>query len=148
MKKKLILFIGIIFVTIGYSQGFEQKTLTESLGKMDTLKIQYSSVGNYDNKCGGRRNNSLKIYYKDDKLVAQTMQNGQSVYTEVNNSQRDFLIALEKESHSVDGRETVCEASSGYLYYINNVVKFRIIDQTCKWFGFSKMTENLFGFKF
>ena len=148
MKNELFIFLGILTWTIGSAQYSEQKTLIESLSKTDTLKVQFASVGNYDNKCGGRRNNIMKFYYQDNQLVAQTTENGKLVYANVNDSQRKFLIAHEKESHSIDGRETFCEASSGYLYYINQDFKFRIIDQTCKWFGFSKMTENLFGFKF
>ena len=148
MKSKLSIILVIFICSIGNAQYSEQKTLIESLSKPDTLKVIYGSVGNYDNKCGGRRDNVMKFYYQSDKLIAQTMQNGKLVYANVDDSKRNFLIALEKESHSVDGRETYCEASSGYLYYVNQEFKFRIIDQTCKWFGFSKMTENLFGFKF
>jgi hypothetical protein len=130
-----------------YSQS-SNKTLIESLGKADTLAIQYHSVGNYDNMCGGERKNVMWFYYDGEKLIAETTKDEIMVKVDVDDKKKKFLIALEKESHLVDGRETFCETSSGYLYYLNSKVKFRIIDQTCKWFGFSKMTEELFGFKF
>jgi hypothetical protein len=147
MNKYLSIFL-LFFSGQIYSQTNTNESLFENLKINDTLTIQYSSVGEYDQMCGVTKKSYMKFFFDNNQLVAQTLKDGKIIRAEIDNSKKEFLINLEKESHSVDGRENVCKHSDGYIFYLNRESKFRIIDQTCNWFGFSKMTEKLFGYNF
>ena len=148
MKNYTLFFLLIFSCGKIHSQSVENKTLFETLKIGDTLTIQYSSVGEYDSMCGVTKKGYMRFFFSDKHMTAETSKDGKIIRQNVDTQKKEFLIFLEKESHSVDGRDNICTHSDGYIFYLNRKSKFRIIDQTCKWFGFSKMTEKIFGYNF
>ena len=148
MKQLFILNIIFILSAKVYSQNIPDKTLLETMTQNDTLIVEYVSIGEYDFKCGSRRNNTLKLYYQNAQLKAEVLRDGKKVTSNVKPNDFKFLVAIEKESHKYDDPNKVCKYSDNYCYVLNEEFKFRIIDQSCKWNGFSKITKRLFGFAF
>jgi hypothetical protein len=148
MRKSLVLIILFIFCSHSYSQDSADKTLLETMNQTDTLFIRFSSAGEYDYKCAATRKNTLKLYYINGQLKAQTKKGEETIISDVDSKRREFLIATEKESHLYDDADRFCKYSDGYWYYLNSEFKFKIIDQSCEWHGFTKMTEMIFGFAF
>lgn len=144
-----LLILGMMFIiTHQASSQNAGQTLIGSLKPADTLFVKYSSMGEYDFKCGATRKNTLKFYYKNGQLQAQAMKGNETMVATVGPKDLEFLKAIEEESHRYDDPNRVCKYSEGYWYYLNDDFKFRIIDQSCEWHGFSKMTTRLLGFVF